>query len=239
MTHSSLLALPILAAALLGCAHEAPPVETPSTEITAYRAIGQEPGWSLDIMNDRLALELDYGDKRLEFTPKPEPVETDGATQYNLPSNGPESKIIIYHELCADVMSGMNYPDRVQVMVDGQPYDGCGGDPRDLLTGGAWVVEDLNGGGVIDRALTSLLFDEDGRVSGNGGCNQYSAAYELTGEGVRIGPIGATKKACVPALMSQEMLFFDILTKVTRFDITDDGALMLYASDQRNITARR
>lgn len=222
----------------VGCGHDAPPIETPVSDAETYRAIGQEPGWSVRFFDDRIVMEMNYGEETLTFSPPPEPVALDGYTQYNLSSNGPDSAMKIYEEVCADVMSGMTYPNRVTVTVDDNTYEGCGGDPRDLLTGGEWIVEDLGGGGVIDKAQTSLNFDQQGRVSGSGACNRFNAAYRLTGEGISFGPIAATKKACPPAVMAQEALFFEILAAVTNFNIAEDGALVLSGAG-RAITARR
>ncbi len=46
-------------------------------------------------------------------------------------------------------------------------------------------------------------------------------------------------RACPPALMKQEDLFFDVLAKTQRFEINPNGALILWSADGRSITARR
>ena len=107
------------------------------------------------------------------------------------------------------------------------------------LVGGEWVVEDINGGGVIDNSRASLMFGEDGRVSGMSSCNSYGAEYVLTGEGLTFGLTAATLRACAPALMDQERKFFDTLAKVSGFSIDDTGALILTAPDGGRILARR
>ncbi len=239
MTMRSKLPLTVWALMLSSCTHEPTQVQYPQTSQEIYSAIGQEPGWILKIAQEQITIEADDGEQVFEFSPAPSPEQQEMYLRYRLASNGPTSEIRIYDEVCTDVMSGLNYPNRVEINLVDYKLAGCGGEPGDLLTGDEWVVEDLNGGGVIDIARTALKFDGEGGVSGNGACNQYSAAYRLNGEGIEIGPVASTKKACPPAVMSQEILFFDILSNTGYFEILDDGALKLTTNNQRTLTARR
>ena len=83
--------------------------------------------------------------------------------------------------------------------------------PADSLVLGTWLAEDLAGGGVIDRAQTTLSISPDGAVSGSGGCNRYRATATTSGAAISLGPLVATRMACPPALMNQEAKFFGIL----------------------------
>lgn len=110
---------------------------------------------------------------------------------------------------------------------------------RSPLAGAEWVVEDINGGGVIDSSRASLLFGADGTVSGSGSCNLYGARYTVKGARLTITNPAATLVACVPALMDQERKFFDALSNVSSYLIDETGALVLTAPDGRGILARR
>lgn len=125
------------------------------------------------------------------------------------------------------------------LMDNGLTLNGCGGDPAALLQGGEWVVEDLRGGGIVDRSRITLNFGTDGRVGGAASCNRYTAAYALSGEGLTISKAAATMMACAPALMQQERLFLDLLAQVRHFTLDATGALVLHAADGRTISARR
>ena len=130
-------------------------------------------------------------------------------------------------------MSGPPYPQTVSVTTGEGVLNGCGGEPIDLLAGLEWVVEDIAGGGIIDSSRVTMEFDAASRrVAGSGGCNRYNAAFDLSGEGLSIGPAAATMMACAEALMEQEWRFFDLLQRVSRFDIDETGALLLYINDQ-------
>ncbi|MCO5107389.1 MAG: META domain-containing protein [Burkholderiaceae bacterium] len=203
-----------------------------------YRATGNEPGWRLDITARTMTLLADDGRTRIEApTPLAEPGE--GFTRFRAPAAGVGLVATIFERRCADSMTGMPYPDTVSVAFAGRTLNGCGGDPATLLRGDEWVVEDLRGGGVVDRSRPTLAFGADGRVSGRGSCNRFTASYALTGEGLTISRPAATMMACAPALMQQERLFFDLLAQVRRFTIEPTGALVLHAADGGTITARR
>lgn len=203
-----------------------------------YRATGNEPGWRLDIDATAMTLLTDHGRTRIE-APTPVAEPGDGYTRFRAPAAGAGLVATIFERRCADSMTGMPYPDAVTVAVGGRTLTGCGGDPATLLRGAEWVVEDLRGGGVVDRSRATLAFAADGRVSGRGSCNRYTASYSLTGEGMTVSKPASTMMACAPALMQQEQRFFDLLAQVRRFTIDAGGALVLHAADGGTITARR
>jgi heat shock protein HslJ len=124
--------------------------------------------------------------------------------------------------LCRDDMTGMPHPETVTITLEGRQLRGCGGDPRDLLTGAEWVVQDIEGRGIVDSSRVTLNFAEDGGLSGTASCNRYATRFEISGEGVSIGQIAATQMMCPEALMTQERAVFAALAAVGRFDIDAD-----------------
>lgn len=112
------------------------------------------------------------------------------------------------------------------------------------LDGGPWLVEDLNGGGVIDNARLDLTFDRDsaapaGRVTGRSGCNRFSGAWHQTGATVRLGPLAGTRMMCPPALMALEAKFLAALEAAVQVRFDPTGAAFLEAADGRVIKMRR
>lgn len=79
---------------------------------------------------------------------------------------------------------------------------------------GRWLAEDIRGGGVIDRLQTVLEIVDDGTIFGTGGCNRMSGKATISGDRIAFGAIAATKMACAPAAMDQEMKFFAALQDV-------------------------
>lgn len=92
----------------------------------------------------------------------------------------------------------------------------CNAQNRMNLENTEWLLEDLSGTGVIDRAQTTLRFDSSSRLTGRGGCNQYFAEFERQADRLNVAAIGATKKACSPAVMNQETRFFQALQRAER-----------------------
>jgi heat shock protein HslJ len=104
----------------------------------------------------------------------------------------------------------------------------------------SWEVTGYNNG---KQAVTSVLagttitaeFGKDGNLSGNSSCNDYSGPYNTTGNQIKIGPLGSTKKACAdPAgVMDQEAQYLAALESAAIYKIegealelrTADGAL--------------
>ena len=203
-----------------------------------FRARGNEPAWTLDIASDRMTLLTDYGQKRLEV-PTPVAERSPGVTRYRSSSGGSSLSATISDRVCSDSMSGMPYPKSVEVVADGRRLAGCGGEPAALLEGAEWTVESLGGAGLVEGSRVTLAFGADGRVSGSASCNGFTGAYALTGEGLSIGNVATTRKACPPPLMEQEAAFLAALGTVQRFEITPEGKLALLAEDGKGIVARR
>lgn len=92
---------------------------------------------------------------------------------------------------------------------------------------GNWLAEDIGGRGVIDRAQSTLGFNDQGGVSGSGGCNQFNGPVEKWGATLTIGPLVSTRRACTPALMDQEDRFLAALEAVRTYRF--DGPWLLMA----------
>jgi putative lipoprotein len=93
-----------------------------------FRAVGQEPGWLLEIDDGKQIMMLaDYGEKRI-VTPAPVPEfdQKTGRKSYRVQTQDHRLTIVITNEPCADVMSGERYPATVVVTLDGREYRGCG-----------------------------------------------------------------------------------------------------------------
>lgn len=106
------------------------------------------------------------------------------------------------------------------------------------LEGGVWLVEDVNGGGVIDNARLDASF-ADGKLSGRAGCNRYNGGWKQDGATIDIGPLMSTRMACAPALMMLEQKFLAVLEAATSVSFDATGAAFLKAPDGRLVKLRR
>lgn len=146
--------------------------------------------------------------------------------------------------------------ERGMLMIEGQAYPECvppasttpvvapavvasaeSGPPSDL-TVREWVVESIDGRGVVDNSRTTLVFDPQGQISGRAGCNRYSGSFQLQGASFEARSVVTTRMICVPALMEQEARFLALLAQARSLQLQRDGSLVLRTQDQRRIVAR-
>ncbi len=94
-----------------------------------FRAVGNEPGWFVEIDDgERIVAVVDYGERRA-VTPAPRPTTADTVPRrvmYTVQTEAHRITVVIEEVACADVMSGEEFPARVTLTVDGKEYRGCG-----------------------------------------------------------------------------------------------------------------
>lgn len=210
-----------------------PPDETPWT------GGGNEPFWSARVDAGELTLSR-LGMAEMRFTLQ-DPLMTKEAASLVIATHADEPlRVVMVRRptICHDTMTGMPHPETVELSMGDHTITGCGGAPLALLIRRTWLVAEIGGAAVIEGAGLSLEFGTDGRVAGSGGCNRWFASFDLTGEGLGIGPAGATMMACAAPVMDQERRFFEALSKVTGFDIDATGALVLLGPEGSVITAQ-
>lgn len=90
-----------------------------------FRAVGNEPGWSLEAVHDggHLSLVLDYGTHRLEFE---NIIVLDEGSGYQAESPGNVVSVKLTAEECADTMVDWTFPVQVTVEINEQRLAGCG-----------------------------------------------------------------------------------------------------------------
>jgi heat shock protein HslJ len=100
------------------------------------------------------------------------------------------------------------------------------------LAGSRWQLAEGLPGHDPGQVPVTLAFEGEGRISGNGGCNGYSADIRASADGVRIGPVVATKRGCPGARNQVEVAWFGALATVEGLR-RDDGSLLLLGEDLR------
>lgn len=110
----------------------------------------------------------------------------------------------------------------------------AGGDGTAALAGRDWRLIAIGQAPVAAPDRTTLRFLEDGRIAGEGGCNRYSGAAELSEDAVRFGPILATKRACEPEVTRQEVRLFEGLREAAAWRL-ENGELSLRDANGREL----
>lgn len=202
-----------------------------------FTARGNEPGWLMTVNKEQLELITHYGEHAvtasLTAATRIEPGQLiDFATE--------DGKLTLHIEakICRDSMSGTPFPYTVTIKTQQETLTGCGGEPGSLLTKNSWSVLTIADNMLVENSRITLTFNTDMQLAGVASCNRYTTAYTLTGEGLSVDTITTTLMACEPVLMDQEASFLKHLTNITRFNITENGQLVLYTEQGESIVAQ-
>jgi|GEM_PF-672383 len=101
------------------------------------------------------------------------------------------------------------------------------------LTVHEWLLEDIKGGGVIDRLRLTIRIDAAGKVSGHSGCNRFGGQAEMkpgqdTSGEISFGALFSTRMACMDdARNNQEAAYLAALSEVTSWRTDENGLLHL------------
>lgn len=105
-----------------------------------------------------------------------------------------------------------------------------------------WELVYVNDGqqGVVNvldgTTITALFDDDDDTLSGNGGCNSFTAGFDADDGDISIDTIASTTMACDEPIMTQEHAFHQALERAETYELgsrslalrTADGELLLY-----------
>ncbi|MHB1169991.1 MAG: COG3650 family protein, partial [Longimicrobiales bacterium] len=92
-----------------------------------FRAVGQEPGWLIEVTpQQQIHVLADYGEITFD-APWSEPVRDDDGTLTYLTSTAAHTVRIVVREIpCSDTMSGEEFPLAVVLELDERALYGCG-----------------------------------------------------------------------------------------------------------------
>jgi len=85
------------------------------------------------------------------------------------------------------------------------------------LAGSEWAPVTIGDMEIPAGTDIFVQFRGGGRIRGDGGCNQFSGTYELSGDEIEIGPLVATRKACTDNIVEREHRFMEALEAAKRF----------------------
>ena len=97
---------------------------------------------------------------------------------------------------------------------------------------GTWNLFNYNNGkGAIQSVMigstTNAVFGSNWKLSGTGGCNQYSAEYTTTASnGITITQPTSTMMACAEPVMQQETQYLSLLPTASKYEISGDQLTM-------------
>lgn len=96
------------------------------------------------------------------------------------------------------------------------------------LARSSWRATGINNGkgavaSLVADSVVTISFASDGKVSGSGGCNTYTATWKAEGNTLAFTPAVATRMMCTASgIMTQEQAFFAALQSVATMRIEAD-----------------
>ncbi len=93
---------------------------------TLVRAVGQEPGWIVEITTTGTLVLTDYGQSR-QVLPAPVTTQTadSEAVLYRITGQQQRIELVVTKTTCRDSMSGEAYPAQASLIIDDQTFNGC------------------------------------------------------------------------------------------------------------------
>jgi heat shock protein HslJ len=164
-----------------------------------YKAVGNEPGWSLTVRAARMDYLGDYGQVTIA-----EPTPPDFRAAHGTYRSG-KLQVTISAGPCSDGMSDLIYRQTVRVTADGRTVSGCGGGTiaAKTLAGTNWSVVSINGRPAPATAGYFVRFD-DRELSARFGCNAIGGRYSLNGDHLSVADLMQTEMACPEPAMTFE-----------------------------------
>lgn len=122
------------------------------------------------------------------------------------------------------ILAGACCPCRKHHKGDSKPFVGT-----------EWQLVQLSGRAVpVEGDLFTVVFGEDGRLSGIGACNRLMGSYETTEKGgLTVGQMASTRMFC-PGL-DREQAFSDVLSEATHYEVDGEMLMLLTNGELRAV----
>ncbi len=104
------------------------------------------------------------------------------------------------------------------------------------LSATAWRPSHIGEMSVDEDTRLYVQFETDGQLHGYAGCNRFFGHYQLAGSTIRFDPLGVTRMACQPQILSFEISFIDALQSATTIAQRNDRIAL--RNDEGQATVR-
>lgn len=178
-----------------------------------YKAVGNEPGWSLTVRAARMDYLGDYGQVNIAAPTPPDFRAAQGSYRSG------KLQVTISPGPCSDGMSDLTYRQTVRVTADGRTVSGCGGGTiaPNTLAGTSWAVVSINSRPTPGGAGYYIQFS-DKSLSAKFGCNAMGGAYKTNGDHLAVGDLEQTLMGCPEPAATFEREGSDVLRSNVRVE---------------------
>lgn len=116
---------------------------------------------------------------------------------------------------------------------------GCASQEKSLQ--GTWMLTGYGPEGattpVVPDSQASIVFNDNGSLSGSSGCNGFGGEYTVEGDQIKFSGLVSTLMACEEPLMTQEGTVFKVLNGTASYKIdgntltiTKDGTALFFTA---------
>ena len=202
------------------------------TESVMFYATGNEPFWSLKIMNDlSLVFETMNGVSLTTGKANESKAMDANVKRYDASSDAGSLSVSVYEEDCDDTMSDekFRYKVRVNYMPPGsgkaEEFLGCGKYIPDYKLSGSWKLIMIGSERIVDSVYRNKVpfvqFNMSGmRVSGIAGCNRINGPVRQEGNYIRFTNMAMTMMGCPEEMRENEIV--KGLNSTTLYSISGD-----------------
>lgn len=92
-----------------------------------------------------------------------------------------------------------------------------------------WIVSQVQGAPAAPGVTSTLLISEDGKVSGNAGCNGFFGSAIIDNDAISFGNLGSTRMACPEPAMGQEDRMLQALDSTRGYRLDAEDLVLLDA----------
>lgn len=115
-----------------------------------------------------------------------------------------------------------------EVMVTVTP-----GEAQNPLIDTEWELSAMNVNQVpLPNTVLTVYFGDDGTLTGNAGCNEYSASYRVVGNTLSVGPATTSGATCGAEIDQQEQAYLGFLQLAAIFELSGDQLIIRDATGQ-------
>lgn len=106
------------------------------------------------------------------------------------------------------------------------------------LADSQWTLIGVDGQALVDNTHSSLGFNDDLRLSGNAGCNNFFGGAEIKGDQLTADHLGVTKMACLSA-DAQQLEATVLATFNQPLTLSQQGDELTLSNSEHTLTYQR
>lgn len=97
------------------------------------------------------------------------------------------------------------------------------------ITGQQWRPVIIGSDEVPADSGLFVLFEVDGSIKGNAGCNQFTGSLETSEGAMSVGALASTRMACPEEVMDRDNAFTQAISQTRHFEMGDNSLQLLNA----------